>query len=1099
MRNLKLAFFAISTVAILFACNSENQADKPISSQQFTLLTPEDSGVNFRNDLVDDPTDPTKNVMDFYNYYNGGGVAVGDFNKDGLEDLVFTGNEVANRLYINEGNLKFKDVTEKSNINQKKTWTTGVMVVDINGDGYDDIYICQSGPFTSPASTKKNLLFINNKDLTFTEQAESYGLADSNISEQVVFFDMDNDGDLDCFVLNNSIYVRVELSLVFKHLENAENLARASSNLYRNDNGRFTKVTQQAGVLRYGFGLSAIVSDINEDGWLDIYQTNDYSVPDFMYINQRNGTFREEIKDRTKNISWFSMGGDIADYDNDGHVDIAVVDMAATDHVRGKTLMAPMDGEFFHALVDQLGYQRQHMFNVLQRNNGDGTFNNVAGMNGLLSSEWSWAALFADFDNDGWKDYFVSNGFRRYARDNDSRLRVDKIRRENGGSVPKEKRKELYEQMPQVKIPNYCYKNINGHEFKEVGESWGVGQPSYSNGAAYADLDNDGDLDLVINDIDDFAKIYRNNSSANYLQVKLQSEKPLEGTKVYVYHGDQKQMLEYGTVRGFQSSVTKILHFGLGDIEKVDKLEVRWRDGKTSIKQGVKANQRLSISSSSAKDVKVADNSDTKLFESKALGYVHVENDFNDYAKEVLLPYKQSTVGPFVAVGDVNSDDLEDVFIGSAAGTRSALFIQNSNGNFTKSRTNPWDQHAESEDMGSVFFDIDGDGDQDLYVVSGGNEFAINAPALKDRIYVNDGSGNFKYEERLNMPLANGSKAIPGDMDGDGDLDLFICARQVPGKYPYPDKSILLENKDGFFTDVTDKWSSELNNIGIVNDATWIDLNDDNKQDLILTGEWMGLEAFVNQGDKFENKTTEYFPEDVKGWFFRINKTDIDNDGDLDIVAGNLGLNSKFHASKKKPFYLHANDFDQNGTCDIVLAKEYKGKKVPVRGRECSSEQMPFITEKFESYGAFANASLEDILGEEMIADGLSFSVNEFNTGIFYQEDGIFEYRVLPKPVQESVTNSIAVADINKDGLKDLILGGNIYNMEIETTPLDASNGYTLLQSENGDFKVLRSADSGLDASGDVKDIQLIKTNNETKYAIVANNNAAIQLFELKN
>lgn len=1098
MRNLILALLVVSIISLLFSCKTDNVSFDSDEIQQFTLLAPEKSGIDFRNDLTDNPLDPTKNVMDFYNYYNGGGVAVGDFNNDGLEDLVFTGNEVDNKIYLNTGNLTFKDITEGSNINQSKTWTTGVMVVDINSDGYDDIYICQSGPFSSPATYKRNLLFINNKDLSFSEQAEAYGLADTNISEQVVFFDMDNDGDLDCFVLNNSIYVRIDLNQVFEHLKNEKNLARASSNLYRNDNGKFTKVTKEAGLLRYGFGLSVIVSDINEDGWLDIYQTNDYSVPDFMYINQKNGTFKEEIKARTKNISWFSMGADIADYNNDGHVDIGVVDMAATDHVRGKTLMAPMDSEFYHALIDQLGYQRQHMFNSLQRNNGDGTFNNVAGMNGLLSSEWSWAALFADLDNDGWKDYFVSNGFRRYARDNDSRMRVDKVRNFYGGSVPAEKRKELYDQMPQVKIPNYCYKNIEGYEFKEVGEEWGVGQPSYSNGAAYADLDNDGDLDLVINDIDGFSKIYRNNSTSNYIQIDLKSNAPLEGTRVYVYNGDQKQMLEYGTVRGFQSSVTKRLHFGLGNQDVVSKIEVQWRDGKVTQMENVKSNQLLVIDHKSGSEVKLQDANLNLLFKEKKIAYKHTENVFNDYAKEVLVPYKQSTLGPFLSSGDVNQDGLMDFYVGGAKGYSGALFIQEKNGEFIESSSKPWINHKSSEDMGSTFIDIDGDLDLDLYVVSGGNDFGQEDPALKDRLYLNDGRGNFSdASQNLDMPLANGSRVAPCDFDRDGDMDLFVGGRQIPGKYPYADNSVLLENVNGAFKDVTNSKSKGLSSVGMVNDAVWFDVNGDELEDLVIVGEWMGLKVFINNKSDFKEESEFYFPEKLSGWNFRINATDIDNDGDKDLVVGNLGLNSKFHASKKKPFYLHANDFDGNGTCDIVLAKNYKGKKVPVRGRECSSEQMPFISEKFETYGEFANASLEDILGEDKIEEGLSFTVNEFSTGIYYRDGDSFTFKSLPKAVQESVTNGIVVIDINEDGKKDLLLGGNIYNMEIETTPLDASNGYTLLQNENGDFNVLRSTQSGLDAAKDVKDMMSITNADGSTYILVANNNDQLQMFEL--
>jgi len=1093
---LKSSLFFFAGILCFFSCQNTEISQK--SEQLFTLLPSENTGISFSNNLIDDPLDDDRNVMSFYNYFNGGGVAVADFNNDGLEDVIFTGNEVANSFYLNKGDFKFEDITQKTGINNKKKWTTGISVVDINNDGWQDIYICQSSQFNKPPQERTNLLFINNKDLTFSEQAEAYGLADMNISEQALFFDYDKDGDQDCFIVNNSIYVRIPIPQVLEHIKNKNNLAAASSNLYRNDNGKFVKVTEEAGVMRYGFGLSASISDLNNDGWLDIYQANDYSVPDFMYINQGDGTFKDEINIRTKQISWFSMGSDIADFDNDGNVDIGVVDMSATNHIRGKTLMASMNPDLFYYATDNLGYQRQHMFNTMQLNNGDGTFNNVAGITNLLSSEWSWAAFFADFDNDGWKDYFVANGFRRYMRDNDSRIRMDETRKFYGGAVPMNKRKELYDQIPQIEIPNYIYKNQEGLEFKESGEAWGTAQPSYSNGAAYADLDNDGDLDLVVNNIDSEAFIYRNNSNNNFLQFELNSTKPKIGTRVILRQKDKEQMQEFSFVRGFQSSNTQVIHFGLGEDNTVEEMTVIWPDGMMEKKTNLEANKRLTLNYSDAqsKNVPAAIKEGKYFASAPKASFTHKENVFDDYAKEVLVPYKQSTLGPFISKADINGDKREDFFIGGAKGQSGKVFLQTSTGSFQEKKQN-WN-HASREDMGSHFFDADGDGDKDLYVISAGNDFLVNDAQLSDRLYTNDGNGNFTYAPTaLPATMDGGSRVKSSDIDQDGDLDLFIAGRLIPGNYPNVARSYILENEKGKFTDVTDRWSEKLMHPGLVNDFIWTDINSDAKEDLVLVGEWMPIKVFINTGNSFEDKSSTYVDENLKGWWFKIHEEDMDGDGDKDIVLGNLGLNSKFHATKKKPLKMYANDFDGNGSCDVVLVKDFEGKDVPVRGRECSSQQMPYILDNFKTYEEFANASIEDILGVNKIKDGLMLESTNFESGVMVNEGGKYTFKPFPRRAQVSPIMGFVTEDVNKDGLMDIVVAGNIYNMEIETPRLDASDGLVMLNTGNMEFTTHNYLETGFKAAGDVKDLQVIQ-GPETKSILVANNNGPLEIFDMK-
>lgn len=1108
-RTLSILSFIIVILQFNACTNESKNQKKDPNLKQFTQVSSKDSGIRFSNDLIDDPLGQNTNVMSFDNYFHGGGVAIGDINNDGLQDIFFIGNEVLNKLYLNEGDLKFKDISKKAKINVGKKWAVGVTMADVNGDGWQDIYVSQSSNFNTPRSERKNLLYINNKDLTFTESAALYGLDDDNLSHQAIFWDFDKDGDLDCYVMNTSRYVRIPLGKVLDHLaSDIKYVKEASGKLFRNDNNRFINITESAGMLKYGFGLNAVVSDINQDGWPDLYVTNDYSVPDFMYINQKNGTFRDEQKLRTKQISFYGMGSDIADINNDGSPEIAVVDMAANDHVRDKTLMASMNTENFWIYVNDLNYQHQYMFNSLQLNNGNGNYSNIAHLAGVGKTDWSWAVLLADFDNDGYNDYYTTNGFKRYARDNDSRRRMEKIRIQNNGSVPMGMRKKLYDQLPQVKLSNLMYKNNGDLHFNDQTKDWGLNIPSFSNGASYGDLDNDGDLDLVVNNIGDLAFLFQNNSTNNYLRFKLKGQtnaSPLIGTSIKLYMGNEVQYREYCNTRGYLSAVeSNVIHFGLGENSQVDKVEITWPSGNSQVINNPKINKLITVKESKASKDKIVipNNNDSKFEKGDSLNiptFTHLEKAYNDFAIEVLLPHKQSTLGPFIAKGDVNGDQLDDFYIGGAAGQSGMLYLQISEGKFEISNAKTWSLDIAYEDQGALFFDSDGDKDLDLYIVSGSSEFKPNDPLLQDRLYINDGNGQFKKSSnRLPKIRSNGSKVKAADYDKDGDLDLFVGARGIPLKYPYADQHQLLENRNGKFTNIIKENGTAISGKSMINDFVWMDFNGDQVPDLVTLGEWSSINFYANINGHFENRTaTASDSKKTKGWWYSIASVDVDNDGDLDLVCGNIGTNSKFVASEEKPFTIFAKDFDNNGTCDVVLSEDYKGELVPTRGRQCSSEQMPFIKDKFKNYNSFANANIDDIFGDN-IKDALHLEATCFESSILINNNGQFTIKALPSDVQVSPINGIIVDDINNDGNIDIIVGGNKHNVEVETPRYDASIGYVLMGNGKGAFEVLPQEKSGLQMNKNVKDIVLLNQNKNKNLILVANNNDKMEFFKSK-
>jgi len=1104
--NRKIAVSGCTFIAllILFSCASDSQVRTDIDSsfKLFDLIPSSYSNVDFNNRLQEDVASKF-NLLDFDYFYNGAGVGIADLDNDGLKDIVFAGNQVDNKIYKNQGEFKFEDVSVSAGINRGKHWSNGVSFADVNNDGWLDIYICQGGPHE--IEERKNLLFINQKNFTFIESAELFGLADNGLSTQAAFFDYDKDGDLDCVVMNESVAYGYD-PITFNNLlvKNEKLLAASTSRLYQNENGKFVDVTKSAGLYKPSFGLGLAVSDIDNDGWLDIYIANDYYIPDAMYINQGDGKFRDMIKQNTSQISMFGMGVDIADLNQDGLQDILVLDMASSDHYRSKTLMASMSTENFNTLVNVLNYPHQYMFNSLQINVGDHKFRNVAHQLNLGKTDWSWAGLMMDFDNDEDKDVFVSNGYRRYALDNDFKSKVAKAQNQYNGNVPLDIKKALYLEMPEEPLANLIYVNQGDLQFDLKTKDWGLDQTSYSNGAATADLDNDGDLDLVVNNIDSEAFIYKNNSSSdsnnNYLKVKLDGKLSESFAKVIVKYAGKEQIKESKRVRGYFSSVDDDIIFGLGSVDEVDMVTVQWLSGKNETIEKVEANKSITFSEADASLQHLTDRQRASTFSkvpNSALNlfYKHVENDFDDFEKEILLPYKQSTLGPFLTKGDLDGDGKNDLFIGGAAGTPSQIFIQSGDG-FEARSSAVFIADKAYEDMQATFVDLDADNDLDIYVCSGGSEWGARDDFYRDRIYLNDGKANFVRDENAEtLKSINSKKAISIDIDKDGDQDLVVGARVIPQHYPRPEMPAILINNDGSLADQTETIAEDFSSFGIVNDLIATDFDKDGWVDFIAVGEWTQVGLFRNNHGKFENVSASYGLDNLKGWWYSITETDVNNDGHPDYILGNVGLNTKFKASEKKPFKVFANDFDANGTFDIVLSNVYEDEYVPVRGKECSSQQMPFISEKYKSYDEFASASIIDIYGESL-ESASEYEANTFMSYLLLNEDGQFNIKPLPAQAQSFPMLSCEEFDVDGDGYKDLIIAGSIYNTEVETPRWDAGTGLVLKSNRSDGYDVLSPKEAGLFLDGNIKSLTTMEV-GARNYLIGGVNSGLLSIHQI--
>lgn len=1066
------------TVVLLTGCsgssetNETNESDSTVHKMSFKTLSAEESGITFLNKITE--TD-SFNYFSYEYMYNGGGVAVGDINNDGLTDIYFTGNQVSDKLYLNKGDLKFEDITESA-LGSEATegWRTGVVMVDINNDGWLDMYVSRSGK-PSDKALLSNQLYVNNKDLTFTESSLEYGIDSKRPTTQSAFFDYDKDGDLDLYIMNhpyNTSRTREDKKSVQEVEAMTKRGTEFSDQLYRNENGKFSDVSKEAGISNYAFGLGLAIGDVNGDGFEDIYVSNDYMAPDYLYMNNGDGTFSEEIKQRTGHISNYSMGNDMADFNNDGFLDVITVDMVSEDHIRSKKNMGGMSTKKFWDVVNS-GYHYQYMFNALQLNNGDGTFSEIAQVAGISKTDWSWAPLFADFDNDGFNDLFITNGYRRDTRDNDFNMEAQKRNGQFSGF------EEALDLMPATKIENYFYQNAGDLHFKKVTEEWGANQPVNSNGAAYADLDNDGDLDLILNNMDEVSFILENQlkSGNNYIKIKVEGSPgnlDAVGATIKIKTTAGIQFKSVQRERGYLSSVDPIIHFGLGSADKIEEIVVVFADNKSVILNDVAANQVLIVSYGSAKNQIMNPEKPNPIFElvkNPSLQFEHKELFVDDFEKEILLPNKMSQLGPFASTGDVNGDGLEDIYVSGSRGFSGSMYIQNSEGKFDL-MTGPWAAEKMREEAGSAIFDIENDGDNDLLVVSGSNEYEYNSAMMKTQLYMNEGNGKFINDSRQRLPdmEISGQCVTTGDYDKDGDMDVFLGGRQTPGYYPFAPRSYLLKNNGGIFEEVT-LASPDLMGPGLITESLFDDIDADGDLDLICVGEWMPVTFFENNLGVFTNVTQKYNLQNTVGWWTSISAGDFNGDGKNDYVVGNVGENNKFHPSADHPLEIYCHDFDGNGTYDIVLGKYQNGICYPVRGRQCSSEQMPFIKEKFPTYNEFAIANLESIYGKENLEKALHFTATEFHSSVILSDGNNFKIQHLPVLAQLGPLNKTLVGDYNEDGYLDVLGAGNNYGAEVETIRYDGGRGVLLFGKGDGSFTALTPTESGILINSDCKDL----------------------------
>ncbi len=1100
--RLTLAAFCLG-VAPSCADRSPRPSEPPAAGDElFSRLPSSYTGVRFENRLVDTPD---LNVFTYRNFYNGGGVALGDLTGDGLPELLLTSNLGENRLYLNEGGFRFTDVTERAGVAGSGFWATGVTFVDINGDGWLDIYVGYAGDVEG--ERRANELYIhqglNAKGVpVFAESAAAYGIADQGYTTHAAFFDYDRDGDLDLYLVNNSF--RPANSFGLQNTRDVRD-PLGGDKLYRNDGKRFVDVSEAAGIFgsEIGFGLGVAISDLNRDGWPDIYVSNDFFEQDYLYINDGDGTFTESVERQMPYVSYSSMGLDIADIDNDGWPDVYVVDMLPEDEYRFKTIAGFESWDSYQARLRN-GYHHQFARNMLHLNQRTGVFSEIGQLAGVARTDWSWSALIADFDLDGYKDIHVTNGLLRDVTSQDYISFLGNPR--TLGEARKGERVDflgLVGAMSSTALPNYAFRNRGDLTFSNESEAWGLDTPGFSNGAAYGDLDGDGALDLVVNNVNQEAFIYRNNARAlldnRYLQIRLEGEGANRfgvGAKVTLRSGERLFFQELIPSRGFQSSVDYTLTFGVGQLDTIRSVTVEWPDGRVSVEHDVPANRSLTIRQSAAgAGVSVEPATPPPIFTDvttrMGLDFVHRENPFVDFHRERLMPKLLSTEGPFMAVGDVNGDGLDDAFIGGAKEQAGRLLVQRSDGAFVGSNQALFERDRLSEDLGAVFFDADGDGDLDLYVVSGGSEFSDQVPALRDRLYLNDGRGRFrKADGSLPSMSVSGSRVVAHDFDADGDIDLFVGGRVVPWRYGIDPASVLLANDGrGRFTDVTQQAAPDLANVGMVTDAIWEDVDGDDRADLVVVGEWMPITIFHNTGDGRLVRADAPGLEKSHGWWNRIVAGDFTGDGRTDFVVGNLGLNTRLRASEREPLTMYVKDFDRNGWVEQILSQYNDGVSYPLALRDDLIGALPFLRARYPNFEEYALETVTDIFSPAELADAVVKQAYSFATALA-RNDGGGSFTLLPLPLEAQIAPvyGILPVDIDEDGHLDLLLAGNFDGVQPELGRMSAGHGLVLRGDGTGSFQPVPAAESGFLVPGQARDIQRIRTARDDLYFVTRNN-----------